>query len=195
MSPRTKQVNTLIREQMAAHLLEAALKVFASRGYHTSTMAEIAKEAGVSKGLVYHYFESKEALLILLAERRLQQWSALIEGLESYQGPMERFLFLIEFLFDELEKKREELRFYNSLYLSEDGVHAIEQAMEKYRDQFERLFQVERQLFIDLGFEDPELEATFFRSTLQGISLEYMLTPQYYPLKQIKKMLIAKYRI
>ena len=45
----------------------------------------------------------------------------------------------------------------------------------------------------DLGFPNPELEATYLRSILQGIALEYMLCPEQYPLKQIKKRLEKQY--
>ena|SRR5215210_2580336 len=44
-------------------ILEAAVKVFARSGFHTSRVGDIAEEAGVAYGLVYHYFKSKEELL------------------------------------------------------------------------------------------------------------------------------------
>ena len=44
-------------------ILEAAVRVFAERGYETSRVADVAREAGVAYGLVYHYFGSKEAVL------------------------------------------------------------------------------------------------------------------------------------
>src|SRR5919109_1360111 len=44
-------------------ILEAAVKVFARNGFHTSRVGDIAEEAGVAYGLVYHYFKSKEELL------------------------------------------------------------------------------------------------------------------------------------
>jgi AcrR family transcriptional regulator len=44
-------------------ILDAAVRVFARNGYHTSRVADIAEEAGVAHGLLYHYFRSKEELL------------------------------------------------------------------------------------------------------------------------------------
>ena len=44
-------------------ILDAAVRVFARKGYHTSRVADIAEEAGVAHGLLYHYFRSKEELL------------------------------------------------------------------------------------------------------------------------------------
>jgi AcrR family transcriptional regulator len=165
--------------------------VFARQGYHSSSMALIAKEAKVSKGLTYHYFVSKEALLVTLVEHRLHEWLPLVDGLESIPNPKKRFRFLVEFVLDELVEQTDKLRFYNSLYLSQDGVRAIEQGMKKYQDQFERLFRAERKLYADLGYSDPDMEATYVRSLLQGICLEYMLSPQDYPLENMKKRVLT----
>lgn len=194
MCPRKREDNEKIREKASVRLLQGALKVFARHGYHASSMSEIAKEAGVSKGLAYHYFSSKEELLVSIAEQRLQQYFPLFKGLNEIVDAEERLIFLINFVSDELIEKTNELRFYNALYLHSDGVRAIQKAMEKYRPQFDQQFLAEEKLLKDLGFSNPELEAIFLRSTLQGISLEYILNPQDYPLQQMKEMLILRYK-
>jgi AcrR family transcriptional regulator len=50
-------------EEKRRLILDAAVRVFARQGYHDSRVGDIAKDAGVAYGLVYHYFESKEAVL------------------------------------------------------------------------------------------------------------------------------------
>ena len=59
-----EQARAARREQ----IVEAALACFARAGYHATTMADVAAQAGVSKGTPYLYFESKEALFIALGE-------------------------------------------------------------------------------------------------------------------------------
>jgi AcrR family transcriptional regulator len=49
-------------------LLEAALEVFARDGYRTATIDDVAEAAGVTKGAIYHYFDTKEALLLRVIE-------------------------------------------------------------------------------------------------------------------------------
>ncbi|MBA3957126.1 MAG: hypothetical protein H0X51_01850 [Parachlamydiaceae bacterium] len=119
----------------------------------------------------------------------------MFKALNEIVAPEDRFNFLINFVSDELVKKTDELRFYNALYLHADGVRAISKAMEKYHVQFDQQFLAEEKLLKDLGVANPELEATFLRSTLQGISLEYLLSPKDYPLQQMKEMLVARYKI
>lgn len=174
-------------------LLQAALKVFATNGYHGSSVADIAKEAHVSKALFYHYFDSKQDLLVIFAKQRLEEWTPLVENLETIKDPKERIAFLIDFVLSELETRSDWLRFLYMLYLSTDGIHAIQEAMHTYKAQFDRLFLAERQLYEDLGFTDPEMEATFLRSVLQGISLEYLLSGKSYPLTNMKETILQRY--
>ena len=51
------------KEEAKTKIVEAARIVFAKKGYHDSTMDDVAKEVGVSKGALYSYFKSKEDLL------------------------------------------------------------------------------------------------------------------------------------
>ena len=63
---RTPKVVDDRREQ----ILEAAMHVFAQKGYARATTKDIASAAGITPGLIYHYFENKEALLKTIIEAR-----------------------------------------------------------------------------------------------------------------------------
>jgi len=63
---RTPKVVEDRREQ----ILDAAMHVFAQKGFARATNKDIAREAGITPGLIYHYFESKEALLMAIVENR-----------------------------------------------------------------------------------------------------------------------------
>jgi TetR/AcrR family fatty acid metabolism transcriptional regulator len=62
---------------------DAAIKVFATHGYHGSRVSDIAREAGIAYGLVYHYFKNKEEILTTLFEER---WSGFLEVVEAIAG-------------------------------------------------------------------------------------------------------------
>ena len=64
MVPRTEEQNEQLREQRKIQLLEAAQRVFSRQGFHAAKVADVAAEARVSQGTVYHYFDSKEELLL-----------------------------------------------------------------------------------------------------------------------------------
>jgi AcrR family transcriptional regulator len=63
---RTVKVVEDRREQ----IMDAALRVFAKKGYARASNKEIAREAGITPGLIYHYFENKDALLKAIFEAR-----------------------------------------------------------------------------------------------------------------------------
>ena len=62
MSPRTEEQNAQIKDKRKEEIMSAALKVFARRGFANTKIGDIASMAGVSHGLVYHYFNSKEEI-------------------------------------------------------------------------------------------------------------------------------------
>lgn len=71
-SPETKvhdQVRAARREAYRLAILEAARSLFEAQGFRAITMADIAKAAGVAKGTLYNYFDSKEEVFAALAER------------------------------------------------------------------------------------------------------------------------------
>ena len=61
-------------------ILDAAVRVFARQGFHTCRVSDIADEAGVAYGLVYHYFRSKDEILDTLF---LERWNVLIEQIRE----------------------------------------------------------------------------------------------------------------
>lgn len=69
MSPRTLSQYQDIREEKRSLIMNVALEQFANNGYHATTINQIARQAGISKGLMYNYFESKEKLLAEIIRR------------------------------------------------------------------------------------------------------------------------------
>ena len=61
-------------------ILDAAVRVFARQGFHTCRVSDIADEAGVAYGLVYHYFQSKDQVLDTLF---LERWDVLLDAIRE----------------------------------------------------------------------------------------------------------------
>ena len=68
------------QEERRRQILNAAVRAFAKKGYHACRVSDIAEEAGVAYGLVYHYFESKEEILDTLFTER---WQLMIDAIVS----------------------------------------------------------------------------------------------------------------
>ena len=68
-------------------ILTAAVKVFAEKGFHEARVGDIAEEAGIAYGLVYHYFDSKEALLETIFRTTWGEMLARVEEVEAAGVP------------------------------------------------------------------------------------------------------------
>jgi TetR/AcrR family transcriptional regulator, fatty acid metabolism regulator protein len=64
-------------------ILDAAVRVFARRGFHHCRVSDVADEAGVAYGLVYHYFSSKEEILNTLF---LERWQIMLDAIGEIDG-------------------------------------------------------------------------------------------------------------
>jgi TetR/AcrR family transcriptional regulator, fatty acid metabolism regulator protein len=71
---------SIAQEEKRRLILAAAVRVFARKGFHTCRVGDIAEEAGVAHGLLYHYFSSKDELLQAVFR---ETWAELLELLEG----------------------------------------------------------------------------------------------------------------
>jgi TetR/AcrR family transcriptional regulator, fatty acid metabolism regulator protein len=82
-------------------ILDAAIRVFARQGFHATRVSDIADEAGVAYGLVYHYFSSKDEVL---NELFIERWSLLLVAIEEADrtgaGPRAKLAAVAGFIFD-----------------------------------------------------------------------------------------------
>ena len=92
-------------EKLAAEkrrlILDAAVRVFARRGFNGCRVSDIADEAGVAYGLVYHYFRSKDEVLDTLF---LERWNVMLEVIRDLDGqdlaPREKLYAITSFIVD-----------------------------------------------------------------------------------------------
>lgn len=70
-------------EEKRRQILDAAVRVFAHKGFHTSRVGDIAEEAGVAHGLLYHYFGSKDEVLETVFR---ENWSVLLDRIRAVEA-------------------------------------------------------------------------------------------------------------
>ncbi|HTU88183.1 MAG TPA: TetR family transcriptional regulator [Solirubrobacteraceae bacterium] len=82
-------------------ILDAAMRVFARQGFHTCRVSDIADEAGVAYGLVYHYFSSKDEILDTLF---LERWNVMLQAIaeadRAERSPREKLGAIAGFIVD-----------------------------------------------------------------------------------------------
>ncbi|WP_436637501.1 TetR/AcrR family transcriptional regulator [Microbaculum sp. FT89] len=84
-----------------AEIMRVAARTFAEAGYHGASMSALARECGVSKALIYHYYSSKEALLFNIIESHLSDLIAAVEAVDDPSAdPKTRLRRLVSALLD-----------------------------------------------------------------------------------------------
>lgn len=105
MSPRNKQKLEKIRDGRTTQIKNIALKLFARYGYSGTKTSVIAAEAGISEGLIYRYYKSKEELFSELIKEHLDEARRKLEYLPCLQGSsFDQIKALTENMMDENNK-------------------------------------------------------------------------------------------
>lgn len=91
MSPRNDEQNEQLKDERREQILSAALKVFGRRGFAATKISDIVASAGMSHGLVYHYFKSKEDIFYELLKRAMTASSQTLLEVEGMPlSPIEK---------------------------------------------------------------------------------------------------------
>ncbi len=188
--PRTKEQFEEIREKTKQNILNAGLKLFAQKGYHGTSIADIAKEAGISKGLAYNYFKSKDELAEAILLMALEFLSEFDELFEIEKDPYKLMEILIKETFNHLRKNEEFWRLYVSFSFQAE----ITPKMRKIFRDLEKGYIVKlEKVFKKMGVKNAKAEAYLLGALFDGISIDYLLDKENYPLKRIEKLMTRKY--
>jgi len=115
MTTVLKTKKDVVTEFRTSGILEAARKVFANRGFHDATVEDIAEAAGVAKGTVYLYYESKRDVYFAALKFGISQmYSLLLHELESASTPQEKLKALIAAKLSYFDENRDFFKIYYS---------------------------------------------------------------------------------
>ncbi len=188
--PRTSKQFEEIRERTKQTIIEAGLFIFARKGFYGATMAQIAKKAGISKGLIYNYFENKKEL----AGAILNQVVILMEGFgkvfEEIDDPYEILEALLKETFKTIRKNSEFWRLYVSFALQPE---IIDEAQEIFSNVVKNYIVMVEKIFRKIRIPNAGMEAYEFAALLDGLGIDYLFDRESYPLKKLERHLLKKY--
>ncbi|HEX7025311.1 MAG TPA: TetR/AcrR family transcriptional regulator, partial [Gemmatimonadales bacterium] len=115
MAPRSEQQNVALRQESSARILEAALSLFARFGFERTSVRMIAREAGVSQGLLYNYFTGKDDLLRAIFQRSLSDVRVSFDSLHDAAAPATQLERYIRRSFEILQQHQDFWRLFYSL--------------------------------------------------------------------------------
>lgn len=188
--PRTEEQNQVIREKTKNAILASSLKLFAKRGFNGTSISNIAKEAGISKGLVYNYFESKLEIVEAILKKGLEETNTIDDIIAKVNDPFEKLSFVISSTFDMIQENEEYWRLYFSLTLQPE---ILEPATIMATELAETFIKRVEKIFKKIGLKNANHEARIFIAILDGLLFQYLYVKHEFPTEKIKKLLIQKY--
>ncbi len=191
MSPKTQEQFQEQREQKKMQILNAALKVIANHGYNGATISMIAKEAGISKGLLYTYYESKEQLLEALITFGMEKAAAFLEDPDAGNpDSKESFIAGIRKMIQLVLQESDFWRMYTTLILQPNMSAKIQPQAQKFMEQYLGIYMA---YFEKKGSHNPMAEAMLFGAVLDGLMVDLLVAPDQYPFEAVMEMIIEKF--
>lgn len=191
MSPRTSAQFDAIRQRSRKRIMDAALELFGALGYQATSISKIAKAAGISKGLMYNYFASKqellEAIIIEEVEQGTRWWHETLEKeISAYEKIREITLRAVK----TIKEDTHHWRLLTSLAFQPRVMENIEPIIMERKGP---LIAESINLFAQLGVAEPEKEAFFYGAMLDGFFLHFLSSEAHYPLEEMIEYSLKRY--
>lgn len=129
---------------VADRVTAAALDLFATQGYATTSVQQIVEAAGVTKGAMYHYFQSKDDLLFAIYDRMLALQKAHLDEIVAAGGPVEDVVraVCVDVVETSIDFLPEGTVFFRSMHmLTEPRLKEVTQRRREYHDEFAALLR------------------------------------------------------
>ncbi|GAB4585448.1 TetR/AcrR family transcriptional regulator [Nocardia sp. IFM 10818] len=163
MSP--KKVDKTARRQ---EILAAAVRVFARKGFAASRIDDVAAEAGIAKGSVYLYFDSRDALLDAAFDQYSGDSQEMVRHiLEGGAPPLARFEELVRGILELISSRPEHARILLDLW-------ATDYMKTVYREHRQAIGLLLKEIRPDLG----EAHATVIVGVIEGVLLQWLVDPE-----------------
>jgi len=185
--PRTEEQFEHIRKEKKKVIMEVALELFAKNGFHATSISQISKQAGISKGLAYNYFESKNEILEEIINQGFSEITSFM--VTDFEHPVtdDELIALIERSFDQIAKDIQHWKLFYSLMLQP---HIVENFTERYAKAAEPFFGMIHQFLASKGSSDPDGDLMIISMMIEGAFLYAVVAPGIFSIGQMKQKVI-----
>lgn len=190
MSPRSKDQFEAMREKSRIKIIKAALNLFAVKGYYGTSIDDVVKQAKVSKGSAYHYFDSKEALLKAVIVQGLSEFESMMGLIESQESAAEKLETLIHASFNVFRKDIRFWKLYFSLITQMNLPKSIKKVLAPV---IEGMLDYIKNLLDQMGVPDAASESKVLGAIMDGVFIHYIMIGEKYPFDSMRDYIISRY--
>jgi AcrR family transcriptional regulator len=191
MSPRSAAANRLLRDATRARLITHALRLFGERGFASTPVSAIAESAGVSQGLLYHYFPGKTELLVAIFEETIRDVRESWARADAEPHPRLRLTALLRAIGALIRERRDFWALSYGVRMQPEVLASLEPLLAPWTHEIHEKL---RRYLRNAGWQDAELEALLLFAQIDGLSQHYVLDPAGYPLDAVIERLIQRYQ-
>ena len=180
-TPETRPVSHDSRSAQDSRdeILKAAMHLFANRGFHETSMSEVAREAHVSKALIFWHFKTKEELFVAVLNRLLEPYFIDFAEEAGVLDERAQIKKLVEFYLDFVRDNASSVRFFLAQMLhdqrfSEGLNEQVLKIYSGYRGMLVELIARAQQKGLCALRFTPAAAAGFLLSALNGILIEHL---------------------
>jgi len=191
MSPRTLEQNTEIRAITRSKILDASMKLFTQNGYERTSVNAIAREAKISKGLIYNHFDTKEDIVRGIVDHLMEIGNQMVMPSNTEATPKELLKYAIDNFFKWLHLEISQTSWLLPLAFQIGRYPFVSEMVSK---KINFMVSNSTKIFTAMGYEDPERESWFFGALLDGISMDATLITNY-DSKKMHTYIVKKYNL
>lgn len=167
-------------EETRSNILDSAILSFANQGYQSTSMAKIAKKAGVSKSLIFWYFESKSKLFESLIDRFVDECAISLDRLMGRQNAQEKIEEIMNMYWDFIKQNLDFIRIFMNWFLQAESKEKRKtERLKKIHRKFEEIFEK----YLEIGIQEGQFcssldiksTALSIISSLEGILVQLVM--------------------
>lgn len=182
----------IMKSNQKNHIMETALQLFAAKGYGNTSIAAIARSAGVAQGLMYNFFDSKEALLHDIMEQGFSGVQATMQFYTQSLTAKKALVLHVEATFAHVSANKAFWQLFHAIKMQEQVQQYLHTDYAVARDFILKTLATN---FKKLGYAKPNDEAKLFFAMIDGLVVNFLMAPKTFSLNNIKKIIFQKYKI
>jgi AcrR family transcriptional regulator len=193
-----RQTQAERRETAERAILDAAVSIVAERGVEELTLNAAGEAAGYSRALPTHYFGTKGALLLALADHIVATYNERVRSAPLAKEPLDRLCDLVTFCIDDAIRDPTSVRAYQSIIAAGLNHPELRHIVDRMtRQSIEDLAAIVRegrdkgQIRTDAR---PRAEAAVILASLRGVLFQWLIIPDHVPLLRVRDSLVASIR-
>ena len=175
-----------------SQIVQATVECISKHGYHNFSMQDVAKTAGVSKGIIHYYFLNKDELMMSVLQKVANDIETLLaEEMDAISDPKRKLEVFVQGCFDVVRSTREYYQVNMDFWTQINQKEAVREVLSKHYNNFRQTAESVIEQGIDAGVfkaTNPSDYASYIIALVDGLSLQWLFDEERFDYSRISKM-------